>query len=123
MREIPRSSLAVDKRVLNNEQGDYMPPVLNRRDLFRGAALTGGGLALSAWMPAWAQPVSAGIVKPLPTVTGNDIPLKIAQQMMMIDGRASHAIGLNGNVPAPLIRVPQWQKVPLSALNGIETHN
>ena len=38
-----------------------MSPGLNRRDLFRGAALAGGGLALSAWLPAWAQPISSGI--------------------------------------------------------------
>ena len=97
-----------------------MPPVLNRRDLFRGAALTGGGLALSAWMPAWAQPVSAGIAKPLPTVAGNDITLKIAHQMMMIDGRESHAIGINGTVPAPLIRLRQGQTVRLSVINDLE---
>ena len=97
-----------------------MPPVLNRRDLFRGAALTGGGLALSAWMPAWAQPVSAGIVKPLPMVTGNDITLKIAHQMMMIDGRASHAIGINGTVPAPLIRLRQGQTARLSVINDLD---
>src|SRR3546814_13195392 len=105
MREIPRSSLAVDKRVLNNEQGDYMPPVLNRRDLFRGAALTGGGLALSAWMPAWAQPVPAGIGKPLPTVTANAITLKMTHQNMMIDGRARHRSCIKGTVPSPLIRL------------------
>jgi hypothetical protein len=34
----------------------------DRRQLLRGATLAGGGLALSAYMPAWAQPVSAGIV-------------------------------------------------------------
>src|SRR3546814_20227395 len=71
-------------------------------------------------MPAWAQPVSAGIVKPLPTVTGNDITLKIAHQMMMIDGRASHAIGINGTVPAPLIRLRQGQTVRLSVINDLE---
>nr|WP_281822868.1 twin-arginine translocation signal domain-containing protein [Sphingobium sp. BS19] len=32
----------------------------DRRQLLRGATLAGGGLALSAYMPAWAQPVSAG---------------------------------------------------------------
>src|SRR3546814_9598110 len=120
MREIPRSSLAVDKRVLNNEQGDYMPPVLNRRDLFRGAALTGGGLALSAWMPAWAQPVSAGIVKPPPTVTGNDITLKIAHQMMMIDGRGSNADGFNGTETEPVIRLHQGETGSMSVSKDLK---
>ncbi len=80
-----------------------MSRVLDRRQVLRGATLAGSGLALSAYMPAWAQPVSAGIAKPLPTVSGDDITLKVAHQMMMIDGRQSHAIGINGTVPAPLI--------------------
>jgi len=42
---------------------------------------------------------------PLPTVSGTDIELRIANQMMMIDGRPSKAIGINGTVPAPLIRL------------------
>src|SRR3546814_18375038 len=111
MREIPRSSLAVDKRVLNNEQGDYMPPVLNRRDLFLGAALIGGGLALSAWMPAWAQPVSAVIVIPLPTVHGKDFHHKFDHQRKLFIGRAIHAIGINETVSPPFIRVHQGQPV------------
>jgi CopA family copper-resistance protein len=96
-----------------------MNPAMNRRDLIRGAALTCGGLTLSTWMPAWAQSVSAGIVKSLPTVSGNDISLKIAHQMMMIDGRESHAIGINGTVPGPLIRLRQGQTVRLSVINDL----
>ena len=46
-----------------------MTRTIDRRQLLRGATLTGGGLALAAYMPAWAQSVSAGIVKPLPTVS------------------------------------------------------
>jgi CopA family copper-resistance protein len=97
-----------------------MSPTLTRRELIRAATLAGGGLALSSWMPAWAQPVSAGIAKPIPNVSGNDISLKIAHQMMMIDGRQSHAIGINGTVPAPLIRLRQGQTVRLSVTNDLE---
>ncbi len=93
---------------------------LNRRALIRGASLAGSGLAASAWFPAWAQPVSAGIVRPLPTLAGNDIALRIAHQMMMIDGRQSHAIGINGTVPAPLIRLRQGQTVRLSVTNDLD---
>ncbi len=93
---------------------------LDRRQFMRGATLAGGGIALAPFFPAWAQPVSAGLVTPLPTVTGNDIALKIAHQMMMIDGRPSHAIGVNGTVPAPLIRLREGQNVRLSVVNDLD---
>ncbi|WP_380871953.1 copper oxidase [Sphingomonas sp. DBB INV C78] len=93
---------------------------LDRRALLRGAALGGAGLGLASWFPAWAQPVSAGIARPLPTISGTDIALRIAHQMMMIDGRESHAIGINGTIPAPLIRLRQGQTVRLSVTNDLD---
>ena len=97
-----------------------MSRVLDRRQLLRGATLAGGGLALSAYMPAWAQPVSAGIAKPLPIVSGNDIRLRVAHQMMTIDGKARHAIGINGTVPAPLIRLQEGQNVRFHVENMLD---
>ncbi len=97
-----------------------MSRIIDRRQMLRGAALAGGGLALSAYMPAWAQTNSAGIITPLPTVAGNDITLRIARQTMMIDGRASKAIGINGTVPAPLIRLREGQTVRLNVVNDVD---
>ena len=97
-----------------------MSRVLDRRQVLRGATMAGGGLALSAYMPAWAQSVSAGIAKPLPTVSGEDITLRVAHQKMMIDGRESHAIGINGTVPAPLIRLREGQNVRLHVVNDLD---
>ena len=97
-----------------------MSPVLTRRDLIRGASLAGGGLAVSAWMPAWAQPVSSGIATTLPVVSGGDIALKIARQTMTIDGRKMRAIGVNGTVPAPLIRLREGQTVRLHVTNDLD---
>lgn len=97
-----------------------MSRYVNRRKLLRGAALASGGAALAAHMPAWAQPVSAGIVKPLPTVSGEDITLRVAHQMMTVDGKRSHAIGINGTVPAPLIRLREGQNVRLNVVNGLD---
>ena len=91
----------------------------DRRQFLRGATLIGGGLALAPLFPAWAQPMSMGIGASLPTVSGDDITLKIAHQMMMIDGRSSHAIGINGTVPAPLIRLREGQNVRLSVVNDL----
>ena len=97
-----------------------MSRIIDRRQMLRGAALAGGGLALSAYMPAWAQTNSAGMTTPRPTVTGNDITLRIARQTMMIDGRPSKAIGINGTVPAPLIRLREGQNVRLSVINDLD---
>ena len=97
-----------------------MSPLLNRRDLIRGATLAGGSLALSAWMPAWAQPVSEGLTTLIPTVSGSDITLRIARQTMIIDGHRSAAIGVNGTVPAPLIRLREGQTVRLNVINELD---
>ena len=78
---------------------------IDRRRFVSGALGGGAVAALAPWFPAWAQTVSPGIVAPLPTVSGNDISLRIARQTMRIDGKISRAIGVNGTVPAPLVRL------------------
>ena len=93
---------------------------VNRRELLRGAGLGGGGLVLASHMPAWAQPVSAGIAKPLPTVSGEDIRLRVAHQIVTVDGKRSHGIGINGTVPAPLVRLREGQTVRLHVENTLD---
>ena len=93
---------------------------IDRRQLLRAAAAGSTAAALSAWFPAWAQPVSQGITAPIPTVSGNDITLRIARQTMRIDGRASRAIGINGTVPAPLVRLRQGQNARLTVINDLD---
>ena len=85
---------------------------LDRRDLLRGSA----ALAAAAALPAWARPVSPGITG----LSGEDIHLRIARRMLMIDGRESHAIGINGTVPAPLIRLREGQQVRLHVENALD---
>ena len=75
---------------------------------------------MAAWFPAWAQPVSSGITAPLPTVSGNDITLRIARQTMRIDGKVSRAIGINGTVPAPLVRLKEGQNARLTVVNDLD---
>lgn len=93
---------------------------LDRRSFLRGVGFAGGTAALAAWLPAWAQPVSEGLTVPIPTVSGTDITLKIARQTMTIDGRQSAAIGINGTVPAPLIRLREGQTVRLNVINDLD---
>lgn len=93
---------------------------INRRS-FLGAAASGGAMAaLSAWFPAWAQPVSPGISAAIPVVSGNDITLRIARQTMRVDGKTSRAIGINGTVPAPLVRLKQGQNARLIVVNDLD---
>jgi CopA family copper-resistance protein len=100
--------------------GAEMNETIDRRSLLRGAGIGVGGLALAAWMPAWAQSVSAGLPSDLPSVSGDDITLRIARQTMIIDGRPSRAIGINGTVPAPLIRLREGQHVRLKVINDLD---
>ena len=97
-----------------------MKTAIDRRQMLRGAALAGSGIALSSWFPAWAQTGSPGIVRPLPTLSGNEITLRIARQAMVIDGRRSDAIGVNGTVPAPLLRLREGQTVRLNVVNELD---
>ncbi len=100
--------------------GANMNETIDRRTLLRGAGIGVSSLALAGWMPAWAQSVSAGLASDLPTASGEDITLRIARQTMMIDGRPSRAIGINGTVPAPLIRLREGQNVRLKVINDLD---
>ena len=93
---------------------------IDRRGFVNGA-LGGGALAaLAACYPAWAQPVSAGIAPPLPSVSGTDIRLRIARQTLRVDGKVTQAIGINGTVPGPLIRLKEGQQARLTVVNDLD---
>ena len=92
----------------------------DRRQLLRRATLFGGGLAASSLYPAWPQTGSTGLARPLPTLSGTDIALTVAHATHTIDGRAGHAIAINGTVPAPLIRLKEGQNVRLAVTNRLD---
>ena len=92
---------------------------LERRSFLRAAGLAGAGAAFGTVMPAWAQSISAGMVAPLPTVSGRDIALSIGNVAVRVDGKVSKAIGINGTVPGPLIRLKQGQDVRLRVTNNL----
>ena len=93
---------------------------MERRRFVSGALGGGAAAAMAAWFPAWAQPVSSGATAPVPTVSGNDITLRIARQTMRIDGKLSRAIGINGTVPAPLVRLKEGQTARLTVVNDLD---
>ena len=97
-----------------------MDATFDRRQLLRGAGIGVAGAGLTAWFPAWAQTVSPGVTTPLPTVAGDDITLRIARQTMTIDGHVMQAIGLNGTVPGPIIRLKEGRTARLHVINDLD---
>lgn len=93
---------------------------IDRRRFIGGAAGGGATAALAAWFPAWAQPVSPGLAAQLPTVSGEDITLRIARQTMRVDGKVSRAIGINGTIPGPLVRLKEGQQARLTVVNDLD---
>ncbi len=84
---------------------------IDRRGLLRGAALSGGGLALGVWTPSGAA---------TPVVSGDLIELRIDRLNRTIDGRPSRAIGINGMSPAPLIRLREGQRARIRVTNDLD---
>ncbi|TCM20542.1 CopA family copper-resistance protein [Novosphingobium sp. PhB165] len=91
-------------------------PQVTRRNLIQAGAIGSGALALQPWLPAWAQPVSAGLT----TLSGEDITLRIARDTLDIDGKAARAISINGTVPGPLLRLRQGQNLRLTVQNTLD---
>lgn len=93
---------------------------LDRRSLLRGAAVLGGGAAISSLLPSWAMSASPGQVSTLPTLSGEDIKLTIGHTPVTIDGKTSHAVTINGTVPGPLLRLKEGQRVRIAVTNTLD---
>ncbi|ARS28238.1 copper resistance system multicopper oxidase [Sphingomonas koreensis] len=97
-----------------------MNHLIERRDLLRAGALGAAGLSLTGLFPAWAQTGSAGLSPNMPTLTGQDLHLKVDHSAFAVGGRTGHAITMNGVLPAPLIRLKEGQKVRISVENALD---
>jgi CopA family copper-resistance protein len=92
----------------------------DRRQLLRGASLFGGGLALSTLTPGWARSATPGVAPAMTTLSGPDIKLTIAHRTLPVEGRAGHAVTINGTVPGPLLRLKEGQTVRLAVENQLD---
>ncbi|MGC6330166.1 copper resistance system multicopper oxidase [Rhizorhabdus sp. FW153] len=87
-----------------------------RRRFLRDAALTGSAAACAHWLPAWAAaPSSQGQA----ILHGPHIALTIDHLTMTVDGRTTHAVGVNGTAPGPLIRLREGQTARISVTNRL----
>jgi CopA family copper-resistance protein len=87
---------------------------IDRRQLLRGATALGGAAALA---PGWA---SGQTLSRPEALSGEDISLSIGHAPLRIDGRAAHAIAINGQVPGPLIRLREGQRVRIAVTNRLD---
>jgi CopA family copper-resistance protein len=92
---------------------------IERRAFLRAGALGAAGLSLSHLLPAWAQSGSRGIGPAMPTLTGEEIHLRIGPSDFKVGGRTGHAITMNGTIPAPLIRLREGQIVRIHVQNDL----
>lgn len=80
----------------------------------------GSAVALGAagLLPAWAKSASMGNMG-VPTQTGTDFDLTVSKFPIRIDGRDTMAMGVNGTVPAPLIRFREDTPIRLNVRNDL----
>lgn len=97
-----------------------MTEIIQRRSFLRAGAMGLAGLGMIGLMPAWARSGSPGLAPTLPTLSGEDIHLKIANSAFTVGGRTGHAVTVNGVLPAPLIRLREGQNVRLHVENTLD---
>jgi FtsP/CotA-like multicopper oxidase with cupredoxin domain len=93
---------------------------IDRRAILKRAALLGGGAALGALLPPWARTLAQGMPATMPELSGDDIRLTIGHTPITIDGRAAHAVTINGTVPGPLLRLKEGQRARISVTNSLD---
>jgi CopA family copper-resistance protein len=92
--------------------------MISRRKLLTTSLSTGAALGMTGLLPAWARSADAGNLG-LPTLSGTNFDLTIGKFSVRINGRAAEAIGVNGTVPAPLIRFREGDEVTLNVTNRL----
>ena len=94
---------------------------LKRRDFLRTAAVGGAAAGLSHMFPAWAATVSHGAArKGSDVLAGPDVTLNVSNHEFLVNGRAGHAIAMNGTIPGPLIRLKEGDRARISVRNGLD---
>lgn len=92
---------------------------LDRRTFLAGTAAIGGAAAFAPLLPAWAQSGTRGLKPDMPTLSGEDIALRIGHSPFTVGGRTGQAVTINGTVPAPLIRLREGQNVRIAVTNTL----
>ena len=87
-----------------------------RRQFLSATGVLGASLPLSRYMPAWALSAAQGNLG-LAQMTGTIFNLHIGKFPVQIDGRKAEAIGVNGTLPAPLLRFREGDDITINVTN------
>ena len=94
---------------------------ISRRKFLRYTASLGAVAGISSILPAYAFK-NFNIEKEVLTPSGpkNTLDLTIESIPIEIEGKKSKAIGINGKVPGPLIRLKEGEDVLLRVTNNLD---
>jgi CopA family copper-resistance protein len=94
--------------------------MFNRRSFLGAAFGSSAAIGSASLLPAWARSAVHGNTG-ITTLTGNNFDLDIGEFAVNIGGRMGHAVGVNGTLPAPLIRFREGEEVTLNVTNRLKT--
>lgn len=93
--------------------------MFTRRHMLGTAFGAGAASSVAGLMPAWARSATDGNLG-IPHLTGTQFDLSIGKFPIRINGRATEAVGVNGSVPAPLIRFREGDEITLNVTNTLD---
>jgi len=93
--------------------------VFNRRHLLQTALGAGAAYGATSLLPAWARSASRGNLG-IPSLAGTEFDLDISRFPVRIGGKAGLATGINGTLPAPLLRFREGDDVTLNVTNRLD---
>jgi CopA family copper-resistance protein len=92
---------------------------IDRRRLIRSAANGALALGASGLLPAWARSASDGNLG-IAQLTGRVFDLTVSKFPVRIGGRAGDAVGVNGTIPAPLLRFREGDEITINVANALD---
>ena len=94
--------------------------MFSRRRFLHSSLLGWLSLGVSSLLPAWARSASDGNLGLVPD-TATRFDLSVGKFPVRIDGRIGEATGVNGALPAPLIRFREGDEITLNVTNALDT--
>ncbi len=94
--------------------------MLSRRGFLRTMAQSGLATGVAGLLPSWAQSASAGNVG-LTSLRGSEFHLSVDRFTAVIDGKVGNALGINGSIPAPLIRFREGDDIAIHVTNHMDS--